>query len=443
MAKTTNIRQRKNGLWEGRYRLNGKQCAVYGQTKVEAKAKLAARMTEIEQGICIERTDLTLEEWGWEWLKTFKEGKIRHSTMDNYESDFRMHVVPYIGHIKLKDLTTLHIQRTYTKAQLNGLSPKSIRNIHGLVHGMLAKAQSLDMVRKNVSEDCELPMLEKTEMHTLSDVELRRFLEIAKDDPFYLMYYVDFFTGLRESELIGLTWDCIDFAKGTIRVYRQFVRIASGPDRGKMMFTSLKNHKERTIHPAPSVMDALRQAKEKQNRQRLLAGSSWDNVYDMVFTRDNGMFIRFKTLYVHFKALVGKLNRPEVRFHDIRHPYVKHTTKIFSLRLMDFQAQAYPDARRKTRGACQLHRGGQSRSPVRPLCNRKRFSCLPPQSKMSWILYAISMRLSGYTSTLSISSSASSVVSVSASKIALDASLRLSCRACSSCFCFACANTAA
>ena len=443
MAKTTNIRQRKNGLWEGRYRLNGKQCAVYGQTKAEAKAKLAARMTEVEQGICIERTDLTLEEWGWEWLKTFKEGKIRHSTMDNYESDFRMHVVPYIGHIKLKDLTTLHIQRTYTKAQQNGLSPKSIRNIHGLVHGMLAKAQSLDMVRKNVSEDCELPVLEKTEMHTLSDVELRRFLDIAKDDPFYLMYYVDFFTGLRESELIGLTWDCIDFAKGTIRVYRQFVRIASGPDKGKMMFTSLKNHKERTIHPAPSVMDALRQAKEKQNRQRLLAGSSWDNVYDMVFTRDNGMFIRFKTLYVHFKALVSRLNRPEVRFHDIRHPYVKHTTKIFSLRLMDFQAQAYPDARRKTRGACQLHRGGQSQSPVRPLCNRKRFSCLPPQSKISRILYAISIRLSGYTSTRSISSSASSVVSVSASKITLDASLRLSCRACSSCFCFACANTAA
>ena len=280
-------------------------------------------------------------------------------------------------------------------------------------------------------------------MHTLSDVELRRFLAIAKDDPFYLMYYVDFFTGLRESELIGLTWDCIDFAKGTIRVYRQFVRIASGPDKGKMMFTSLKNHKERTIHPAPSVMDALRQAKEKQNRQRLLAGSSWDNVYDMVFTRDNGMFIRFKTLYVHFKALVGKLNRPEVRFHDIRHPYVKHMTKIFSLRLMDSQAQAYPDARRKTRGACQLLRVGQSRSSVRPLCNRKRFSCLPPQSKMSWILYAISMRLSGYTSTRSISSSASSVVSVSASKIALDASFRLSCRACSSCFCFACANTAA
>ena len=64
----------------------------------------------------------------------------------------------------------------------------------------------------------------------------------------------------------------------------------------------------------------------------------------------------------------------QIVFHGLRHPYVKHTTKIFSLRLMDFQAQAYPDARRKTRGACQLHRGGQSQSPVRPLCNRKQFS---------------------------------------------------------------------
>ena len=147
--------------------------------------------------------------------------------------------------------------------------------------------------------------------------------------------------------------------------------------------------------------------------------------------------------YTRMKKLLAEAGLPDMRFHDLRHPYVKHTTKIFSLRLMDFQAQAYPDARRKTRGACQLLRGGQSRSPVRPLCNRERFSYLPPQSKMSWILYAISIRLSGYTSTRSISSSASSVVSVSASKIALDASMRLSCRACSSCFCFACANTAA
>ena len=158
-------------------------------------------------------------------------------------------------------------------------------------------------------------------MHTLSDVELRRFLDIAKDDPFYLMYYVDFFTGLRESELIGLTWDCIDFAKGTIRVYRQFVRIASGPDKGKMMYTPLKNGKERTITLTITALNVLREAKRKQNEMHLRAGSSWHNEYNMIFTRSNGMFVRFKTLYVHFKAIVKRMGRPEVRFHDVRHTY--------------------------------------------------------------------------------------------------------------------------
>ena len=201
----------------------------------------------------------------------------------------------------------------------------------------------------------------------------------------------------------------------------------------------------RRLPLVPIIEKELLQRREEQMQNQKLYRKSYDTNYlDFVFVNDMGTLFKPNDYITrHFKELLQRNNLKVIRVHDLRHPYVKHTTKIFSLRLMNFQAQAYPDARRKTRGACQLHRGGQSRSPVRPLCNRKRFSCLPPQSKMSWILYAISMRLSGYTSTRSISSSASSVVSVSASKIALDASLRLSCRACSSCFCFACANTAA
>ena len=193
--------------------------------------------------------------------------------------------------------------------------------------------------------------------------------------------------------------------------------------------------------PLPEQSKLLAGAQELNEQ---ICGNCYDHEYDgFVFVDELGERMRANYLTSAFPKFLESHGLRRMRFHDLRHPYVKHTTKIFSLRLMDFQAQAYPDARRKTRGACQLHRGGQSRSPVRPLCNRKQFSCLLPQSKMSWILYAISMRLSGYTSTRSISSSASSVVSASASKIALDASLRLSCRACSSCFCFACANTAA
>ena len=227
-----------------------------------------------------------------------------------------------------------------------------------------------------------------------------------------------FATGMRISELCSLRPSDIDLENNTVLIYG-------------------KGSKERILQLGnPEVISALMLYQDSFKTDISVCGYFFVNKQKHKLSDQS---VRF--MINRYANLAGI--EQHITPHMFRHPYVKHTTKIFSLRLMDFQAQAYPDARRKTRGACQLLRVGQSRSPVRPLCNRKRFSCLPPQSKMSWILYAISMRLSGYTSTRSISSSASSVVSVSASKIALDASLRLSCRVCSSCFCFACANTAA
>lgn len=281
---------------------------------------MAEKRAEIAQGTSITETDLTVEQWGWEWMKTFKAGKVKHSTLDNYESDFRLHVVPYIGNVKLKGLTTLMVQRVYILLEKEGLSPKSIRNVHGMLHGMLDKAMKMDLIRKNVSKNCELPHIQQHEMHPLTKEEMGMFMNLAKDDEYYLMMRFDFFTGLRESELIGLTWDCVDFEKHTLRVYRQFVRIASGPDKGKMMYTPLKNGKERTITLTTTAMAVLQEAKRKQSEQRLRAGSSWHNEYNMIFTR-NGMFVRFKTLYVHFKAIVKRMGRPGVRFHDVRHTY--------------------------------------------------------------------------------------------------------------------------
>ena len=316
------VRQRPNGTWEGRYYgADGKQHSVYGSSKSEVKNKLAAKRTEISQGGSITETDLTVAQWGREWLDNFKANRVKHSTMDNYETYFRLHIVPYIGDIKVKDLTTLNVQRLYLRLEKKGLSPKSIHDVHGMVHGMLEKAVKMELLRRNVSCNCELPRVIKHEMYPLSKEEVGRFMDLAKNDKYYLMMRFDFFTGLRESELIGLSWDCVDFDKHTLRVYRQFVRIASGPDKGKMMYMPLKNGKERTITLTTTAMNALREAKRKQSEMRLRAGSSWENEHNMIFTRENGRFVRFKTLYVHFKEIVKKMGRPEVRFHDVRHTF--------------------------------------------------------------------------------------------------------------------------
>lgn len=320
-----------------------------------------------------------------------------------------------------------------------------MKHRHANIHKAFAYAYKTDLIQSNPADKVELPKIEKYSGQFYNQKQIENLIRVVKGDPIEFGVITASFYGLRRSEVLGLKWDAIDFENKTITIRHTVHEVTiDGKTRIVASDTTKTKSSYRSLPLVKPFEEILLKMKREQEENKRLCGRCYCQDYlDYIYVNQIGEIVKPGFVTAHFSAVLKANNLPHIRFHDLRHPYVKHTTKIFSLRLMDFQAQAYPDARRKTRGACQLLRVGQSRSPVRPLYNRKRFSCLPPQSKMSWILYAISMRLSGYTSTRSISISASSVVSASASKIALDASFRLSCRACSSCFCFACANTAA
>ena len=371
--------------------------------------------------------DMPFGDWMEHWYETHSRPTARPGTRRIYEGCLRLYIRPGLGHIPLNRLTAKDMQRFFAWLKTEGradqsdgetgLADSQLRNIHSLCRRALERAVSENLIPQNPASGCKLPPARKGEMNVLSRESMQKLLIQAKEEKYYELFLLEFATGLRLGELTALQWEELNLTTGELRISKQAVVIGS-----EVVVTKPKTKAAvRTLLLPPKVLEVFREYR-KRNVSRWLFPSPKKE--------DSPLLPSVVRQRLH--RLLDHAGCERVRFHDLRHPYVKHTTKIFSLRLMDFQAQAYPDARRKTRGACQLHRGGQSRSPVRPLCNRKRFSCLPPQSKMSWILYAISMRLSGYTSTWSISSSASSVVSVSASKIALDASLRLSCRACSS-----------
>ena len=379
------------------------------------------------------------------WLEVVRNS-IEITTFSSYTQMVKGKIVPYFRKtgVKLGELQARHIQSFYLY-ELKTVSASTVIHEHANIHKALKYAVKMDLIPYNPADKVERPKKQKYIADYYRLEELEQLFEATKDHPYSLLIQITAFYGLRRSEALGLRWDAIDFERNTITI-RHIVTNAKIDGKCEIVCADRAKTKSslRSLPLVANIREKLLALKEQQKENKRICGNCYNREYDgYVFVDAMGNIFNPRNLSSNFSKLLEMKGLRHIRFHDLRHPYVKHTTKIFSLRLMDFQAQAYPDARRKTRGACQLHRGGQSRSPVRPLCNRKRFSCLPPQSKMSWILYAISMRLSGYTSTRSISSSASSVVSVSASKIALDASLRLSCRACSSCFFFACANTAA
>ena len=384
------------------------------------------------------RADMPFGDWMEHWYETHSRPAARPGTRRIYEGYLRLYIRPGLGHIPLNRLTAKDMQQFFVWLKTEGradqsdgetgLADSQLRNIHSLCRRALEQAVSENLIPRNPASGCKLPPARKGEMNVLSRESMQKLLIQAKEEKYYELFLLEFATGLRLGELTALQWEDLNLTTGELRISKQAVVIGS-----EVVVTEPKTKAAvRTLLLPPKVLEVFREYR-KRNVSRWLFPSPKKE--------DSPLLPSVVRQRLH--RMLDHAGCERMRFHDLRHPYVKHTTKIFSLRLMDFQAQAYPDARRKTRGACQLLRVGQSQSPVRPLCNRKQLSCLLPQSKMSWILYAISMRLSGYTSTRSISSSASSVVSVSASKIALDASLRLSCRACSSCFFFACANTAA
>ena len=441
------VRKREDGRWEGRivigHRENGEPLFrhVYAKTQKALLDKLHQNIECYRDVELTEDSRMTLGQWLDRWLTEYKAGTVRPGTLEGYRRYIEYYIKPQLGDKQISLLSQQDIQRMYRRLKTEGrihehpemghqLSDSMVRHIHSTLHAALKDAVQAHVIPRNPTEGTTAPKPNYKPKRILTRAELDTFLAVVEQDEVWRDFFqTELMTGLRRGEICGLQWSDFDEEGGTLKVCRTL----HSQRKGEYTVGETKtNQGMRTIILPHSVTEILR-------RRKADAISQW--IFpDPVKPEDP---VDPNAAYRHMKTLLQRAGLPSIRFHDLRHPYVKHTTKIFSLRSMAFQAQAYPDARRKTRGACQLHRGGQSQSPVRPLCNRKRFSCLPPQSKMSWILYATSIRLSGYTSTRSISSSASSVVSVSASKIALDAFLRLSCRACSSCFCFACANTAA
>ena len=251
------IRQRKDGTWEARMTVDGKVKCFYGKTQRTAMDARKAYKKALEAGLNVEAGKMTVAQWLDIWFRDYTPG-IKDSTAVRYEVDMRLHVKPYIGTTKLAALKAPAIQRLYNQKLNDGMSPKSVRNIHGMLHKALDQAVKLDYINKNISDLCILPKSKKEEIHPLKDEEIPAFLSIIRGHEYEVLYRVALFTGMRQGELLGLQWDSIDFNRGTIFVHQQLQRMRKKGSSGGYKLVPTKNSKVRTIVPAKQVLQLLR-----------------------------------------------------------------------------------------------------------------------------------------------------------------------------------------
>ena len=207
-----------------------------------------------------------------------------------------------IGNITLSKLTVSQVQSMYNSLFKSGLSAKSVKCTHGVLHEALDKAVELGYIADNVTENCSVPKLAAYEMKPMKSEEVGRFLEAIKGHRYEDVYYTALFTGMRETELMGLTWDCVDLDNGTIRIYRQLQRTYEG---GKYEFRSPKNRKSRIIKPARDV----------------IADSGINPSERFVFTDSKGEHMTINMIYKPFKQIAKQIGLGDMRFHDLRHTY--------------------------------------------------------------------------------------------------------------------------
>ena len=304
-------------------------------------------------------------------------GDHKPSTVAYYEyviqdikSYFAGAVLQYIGPVDIQRY--LIRLRTAVKSQYGKpLSAETVYHHYRALNMIFSYAEKLELIAKNPMKKVDAPRKERKPVEALSKEEAVRFFKALHTCPlnFRCLLLLMVTTGMRRGECLGLKWSDVDWKAATVKIVRN---VTYTPQNGTMVGTPKTAKSVRVIPLMEGVLTLLLALKREVQRKH--PNTVLQDAF--IFPSEKNLFQpRNPTGVTHrVKRFMARNDLPDFSPHDLRHPYVKHTTKIFSLRSMAFQAQAYPDARRKTRGACQLHRGGQSQSPVRPLCNRKRFS---------------------------------------------------------------------
>ena len=345
MAKKTNkrgknegsITKRADGRWmaqvtDNRKTLDNKtkRLTYYGKTRQEVAEWLNKTLAEIANGTLAGDSAVTMEQWINRWLNTYAKAKVRQSTFDSYETTIRIHVVPSLGEIKLKDLRPEHLQSLYNQKmtekradEKQTLSAKTVGYIHGVIRQALQQAVREQLIVRNVADAVSKPRCIRHEITPLTPEQLQKFLETAKPNPSYPAFLLEWATGLRRGELLGLRWQDVDFAGGRIHVRQALIRTSEG-----LQISEPKTPKSRRTIPVPQqVMDALRDHQKHQGEAKELAGAAYADT-GLVFANALGKGLDPRSFTRLFERLLDKAELPRVSFHDLRH---SHATMLMGL----------------------------------------------------------------------------------------------------------------
>lgn len=313
-----NIYKRKDGRWEGRYKVGyndsgtAKYRSVYGKTYQEVKTKLTALKAlpapDNSSG------KLTVKELFEEWLSAVRL-KVKESTYANYRMKADKHILSEFGGMRYEQLTVQMLHRFIENKLNSGLSAKYVSDIV-IVFKSMAKYTSRVHGFRNPLADVILPKVTKTEMNLLSDNQQKQLCShmLKNTDNTSVCVLISLYTGLRIGEICGMKWGDIDFEKSILTVRRTVQRIRTGIHGTKLIVDTPKSRSSQRSIPIPAfIMDILRKFRNNDNFY-ILSG--------------NTKVTEPRTMQRKFRSILKKAELPSVKYHSLRHMFATNCIKI-------------------------------------------------------------------------------------------------------------------
>lgn len=277
------------------------------KTKAEAEQKEAIVKADYNKGMATSNdNNLKFCEVMEQFIKLHAEIYLKPSTIRGYKDHYNLHLKDFFGNIKLVDITPVIINRFMENKLKEGLSNKSVNHLLTTMGTAFNWAVNNNYMMYNPVSRVKKLKVNNIEMQFLSEDEIHRVLVITEQEypDFYPLLITAIYSGMRRGEILGLTWDCIDFTKSTISVKHSIYK-------GKLTTPKTKNS-IREIQVPSKLMQVLKQYKTHRV----------ENDLNLVFTQQNGKPIDADNLIKRrFHKILKKADVKQIRFHDLRHTY--------------------------------------------------------------------------------------------------------------------------
>ena len=336
----TGLRQRKDGRYEARAKVNGIDINLYDVDLKKLKILFEKAKEEAKNNIDIKRQKVTLNEWFEEWFTNYKIPNIKERSVFPMRSKYYNTFGKAIGDMRVSEIRNLDIQRVINDMNKQGRASSSMRDALGRVRECLESAKNNRIIDINPCFEINVPWENKSaERRFLSMEEQCRFLQEVEHNWYKEMFYLMFLTGMRIGEVGGLKWEDIDWQKKCIHIQRSLSCQYENGVKTMRLTKPKTNNSYRSIPFMGEAKEMLLSQKEKQERQKKAYGSRWrsSGEFDnLVFTTSLGSPVIRNVAEKEIKKVVKainfqeaveavKENREPIEFEDLYPHAIRHT----------------------------------------------------------------------------------------------------------------------